>query len=175
MSITSITRTFVTQRRRLLELTDKLAGLAPLLIRVTVASIFIPTGWAKLNTLPQVTEYFAGLGIPLPGLNAAVVASTEFAGGILLLMGLGSRLVALPLAVTMVVAIITAKRDEIAGWRSVLGFEEWSYLVMFLVIALAGPGPLSLDAVIAKRLHAGPEAPPARPLLPPDSAPAPQG
>jgi putative oxidoreductase len=80
-----------------------------------------------------------------------VVATTEFVGGILLVVGLGSRLAALPLAFTMVIAILTAKREAIDGLTTLVGLEEWSYLVMFLVIALLGPGALSLDALLSRR------------------------
>jgi putative oxidoreductase len=145
---------------------DKLSFLAPALIRLTMGSIFIGTGWGKLHTLPDVTSYFAELHIPMPHFNAVLAASTEFFGGLLLLVGLGSRLVSLPLAFTMVVAILTAKRPELEGVTSLLGFEEWSYLVMFLVIALRGPGALSLDALLA-RIFARQAAPLPRPVLAP--------
>jgi putative oxidoreductase len=162
----SITSSVLTLRRRLLALTDRLSGLAPLLIRITVGVVFIRSGWGKLSDLSPVTEYFASLGIPMPGLNAAVASSVEFFGGILILVGLGARLVALPMAFTMVVAIITAKREEIQGALSILGFDEWSYIVMFLTIVLIGAGPVSLDALIARRLRAaGESAAPPRPVL----------
>jgi putative oxidoreductase len=162
----SITSSVLTLRRRLLALTDRLSGLAPLLIRITVGVVFLRTGWGKLSDLPRVTEYFASLGIPMPALNAAVAASVEFFGGILILVGLGARLVALPMAFTMVVAIITAKREEIDGVLSILGFEEWSYMMMFVTIVLIGAGPLSLDALIARRLRAaGESAASPRPVL----------
>jgi putative oxidoreductase len=141
-------------RERLLALTSKISFLAPALIRLTVGLVFIQTGWAKLHTLDKTTEYFASLHIPMAALNARVAASTEFFGGILILIGLGARLVSLPMAFTMVVAILTARRDELDGLLSLVGFDEWSYLVMFLVIAILGPGALSLDALIARRLGA---------------------
>jgi uncharacterized membrane protein YphA (DoxX/SURF4 family) len=52
----------------------------------------------------------------------------------------------------MVVAILTAKRADITGLTSLVGFEEWSYLVFFVWIVLAGAGPLSLDHLIGPRL-----------------------
>jgi putative oxidoreductase len=134
---------------------------------VTLASVFIQTGWGKLNDLPQVTGYFTQLGIPAPGLNAAVAASTEFFGGLLLLVGLGTRLVSLPMAFTMVVAILTAKREALDGLTTLFGFEEWSYLVMFLTVALVGPGGLSLDALLARRLDGRAEAELPAPLMRP--------
>jgi putative oxidoreductase len=129
---------------------DKLSPLGPLLARITLGLVFIGTGWGKLHTIPQVTEFFTGLGIPFPGFNARLTASTEFLGGLLILAGLGTRLVALPLAFTMVIAILTAKRADIDGITSLVGFEEWSYLVMFLWLAVAGAGPLSVDALLMR-------------------------
>jgi putative oxidoreductase len=132
---------------------DTLAFMGPTLARLTVGVVFIGTGWAKLHSLPDVTEYFASLGIPLPAFQARLAASTELVGGVLLLVGLATRLASLPLAFTMIVAILTAKRESIDSVGSLLGFEEWSYLVIFLWLAVAGAGPLSLDGLVA-RLHA---------------------
>ncbi len=132
---------------------DKVAFMGPTLARLTVGLVFIGTGWGKLHSIPDVTEFFTTLGIPMPGFNARLTACTEFFGGLLILVGLGTRLVALPLAFTMTIAILTAKRSDITGIRSLVGFEEWSYLVFFLWLALAGAGKLSLDALIGKRMR----------------------
>ena len=140
-------------RARLLTLARRLEPIGPTLARLTVGLVFIGTGWGKLHTLPDVTEFFASLHIPAPGLNARIAASTEFFGGILLLVGLGTRLAALPMAFTMVIAILTAKRPEIDGLTTLVGFEEWSYLVFFLWLAVAGAGPLSLDRLVGPHLR----------------------
>ena len=129
---------------------DRLVFLGPTLARVTVGLVFIGTGWGKLHSIPDVTSFFADLGIPAPGFNARLTAATEFFGGLLVLLGLGTRLASLPLAFTMVIAILTAKRASIDGITTLVGFEEWSYLVFFIWIALAGAGPLSLDALIGR-------------------------
>jgi putative oxidoreductase len=99
-----------------------------------------------------VTQFFASLHIPAPHFNALLAASTEFFGGLFLILGLFTRLAALPMAFTMVVAILTAKRGDIDGLSTLVGFEEFSYLVMFLWLAVAGPGALSLDHVLVRRL-----------------------
>ena len=135
---------------RLRAVGDKLRFLGPTLARLTVGIVFMGTGWGKLHTLDKVTQFFTDLGIPMPGFNARLTACTEFFGGLLMLLGLGTRLVSLPLAFTMVIAIITAKKDDIDGFASLFGFEEWSYLVLFVWLAVAGAGPLSLDALIAR-------------------------
>ncbi len=113
------------------------------------------TGWGKLHSLDKVTEFFTSLHLPAPAFQAVLVATTELVGGLFIILGLLTRLTALPLAVTMVVAILTAKREEIDGISSLLGLSEFMYLVVFLWLALAGPGKLSLDRVIGKRLGLG--------------------
>ncbi len=128
---------------------DKLSFVGPALARLTVGLVFIGTGWGKLHTLPDVTAFFASLHIPAPGFNATLAAATEFFGGILILLGLGTRLVALPLSFTMVVAILTAKRDDLTGLTALVGFDEWAYLVFFIWLAVAGAGPVSLDRLVS--------------------------
>jgi putative oxidoreductase len=63
----------------------------------------------------------------------------EFIGGILLLLGLFTRVAAVPLVIVMIVAIITAKWDEVDSLETLLGFDESSYLALFLWLAVAGP------------------------------------
>jgi len=139
------------QIERITAIRDKLSFLGPTLARITMGSVFIGTGWGKLNNIASTVEYFASLHIPAPAFQARLAAGTEFFGGILVLLGLGARLASLPMAFTMVVAIATAKWADVDGLTTLLGFEEWSYIVFFVWIALAGPGPLSLDALV-KRL-----------------------
>jgi putative oxidoreductase len=163
----SIPNAILLLRDRGLRTAGKLSALAPLLIRLTLGLVFITSGWGKLHGLADVTSFFQTLGIPLPGLNAAVVASTEFFGGLLLLVGLGTRLVALPLAFTMVIAILTARWSEVDGVATLAGFVETSYLVMFLVLAIAGPGAISVDGVLGRWLAR--RAPRPHPLLRPEN------
>lgn len=139
-------------RHRLLALTDKIAWLGPLLARITVGTVFAISGWGKLHHLGKVTEFFASLKIPMPHANAVFVSSIEFIGGSLLLLGLFSRLAALPLIGTMAVAILTAKASDVAGFGDLMGLSEWAYLVFFAWIALAGPGRASLDHLLGPRL-----------------------
>jgi len=175
----SIVTSIENGRERLLALTHRLAFLAPLLIRVTVGVVFVQTGWGHLTHMNDTIAAFRDdFGVPLPELNARIASCTEFFGGILVLLGLGTRLAALPLAFTMLVAIATAKRGQLHGvsadsFSTLLGFEEWSYLVMFLVIAIIGPGRISLDALIARRLPR--TTTPPSPALRPSQAPAGNG
>jgi putative oxidoreductase len=75
-----------------------------LLVRLYWGFQMMQTGWGKLHNLAKVTEFFTSLGIPLPGLNAPFIVGLEFLGGILIMLGLGSRLVALLLTCDMAVA-----------------------------------------------------------------------
>jgi len=136
-------------RERLLVLAGKLAWLGPLLARVTVGVVFLQTGWGKLHDLDKVTSFFTELNIPVPAFQARLVAGTELIGGALLLVGLLSRLAALPLAFSMAIAIVTARHGDITGLAALLGLEEWTYVVLFVWITLAGPGPVSLDRAFA--------------------------
>jgi len=135
-------------RDRLLVIEQKLGWFPPLLARVSVGLVFLQTGWGKLQDLDKVTSFFAELHIPAPAFQARLVAGTEFIGGALLIVGLLSRLAALPLAFSMVVAILTAKRDSIDGLGTLFGFEEFTYIVVFLWIAISGPGLVSLDRAL---------------------------
>lgn len=123
---------------------------APLAVRLTVGVVFMGTGWTKLHNLPAITKNFTALGIPAPEILTPFVSGVEFVGGILLLVGLLTRFAAVPLMIVMVVAILSAKAADIDSLETFLGFEEVSYFVMFAWLAIAGPGPVSLDHFVLK-------------------------
>ncbi len=83
--------------------------LPPLVARIVVGWVFLWSGWGKLNALPRMIENFRSWGIPYPEILTPFVSGVEFVGGILLLVGLFTRVAAAPLIVVMVVAIISAK------------------------------------------------------------------
>lgn len=89
--------------------TPKNLDLALLLIRIGVGLIFIYAGWNKLTGIEGTTNYFDGLGVPVAGVMAWVVAIVEFVGGIMVLTGFRIELPAILLAVVMVFAIILTK------------------------------------------------------------------
>lgn len=153
---------------RLQGVAEKAAGVVPLIIRVSVGIAFAVTGWAKLHNLEQIVGYFTKLGIPAPELQAPFVAGLECFGGVALILGLGSRLFAAPLMGTMVVAILTAKRDQIEAWTDLFDFIEWHYLVFFFAILVLGAGPFSVDHFVWKKLKpTAPSLPASGPLPPP--------
>jgi putative oxidoreductase len=136
-----------------------LLWLAPLFARITVGWVFLLSGWGKLQNLPAVTENFVGWGIPLPGILAPFVSGVEFVGGLFLLLGLFSRISAGALGITMIVAIASAKWQEVDSLESLLGFDEFEYLALFLWIAIAGPGAISLDRLLQRRFPPAAGAP----------------
>jgi len=141
---------------RVYRLAHKLEWLGPLVVRLTLGAVFATTGWGKLHNLDQITEFFASLNIPAPGAQAAMVSTIEFVGGLLLLLGLGTRIVSVLLIGVMTVAIYTAKLPDLHGAIELANTIEWTYLAMFVWLAVAGAGKASLDYLIARR---GPSEP----------------
>jgi putative oxidoreductase len=128
-----------------------LQWLAPLLARIVTGWVFVLSGWGKLHNLPAVTENFIGWGIPFPHLLTPFVSGVEFVGGLLLLLGLMTRISAGALGVTMIVAIASAKWSDVDSLGTLLGFDESEYLALFLWLAIAGAGRISLDYLLERR------------------------
>jgi putative oxidoreductase len=132
---------------------SQLAGFAPLVARVIVGVIMVAHGLQKLSGGPANfgERALANLGVPLPVFMAYVVTFTELIGGILLIVGLLSRLAALALTIDLVVAFLLVKTNVglIAPAGSGAGAElDLSLIAGFLVVLLAGPGRLSLDQAL---------------------------
>jgi putative oxidoreductase len=128
-----------------------LAWLGPLFARVVVGYVFMLSGWGKLNNLPQVTENFVDWGIPFPQLLTPLTSGIEFFGGLFLILGLLTRISGGALGVVMIVAIYAAKWSEVDSLETLAGFEETTYLAVFLWLAIAGAGAVSLDHWLQRR------------------------
>ena len=117
---------------------------------------FAQTGWGKLHHLARITDFFTSLGIPFPGLNAHFVAGLEFVGGILLMLGLLSRPVALLLAGNMFVAYLTADREALLAIFSDPGkfyvADPYTFLFASIMVLVFGPGWFAIDTIIRRRL-----------------------
>ena len=118
---------------------------------------FFLSGWGKLHNIDHVVEFFQELGIPFPEANAYLAAGVECIGGLLLLVGLGTRLVSIPLAFTMVVALLTAHWDVVAHIfqdpDTFILQAPFSYLLICLIMFAFGPGAISVDALLEKFFH----------------------
>src|ERR1700722_20518301 len=121
-----------------------LQWVAPLFARVVVGWVFLWSGWGKLQNLPAVIENFAGWHHPAPQALAPFVSGVEFFGGIFLLIGFMTRISAGALGVTMIVAIASAKWDQVDSVLTLVGFDESEYLALFLWLAIAGAGSVSV-------------------------------
>lgn len=131
-----------------------LQWLAPLFARIVVGWVFLWSGWGKLTHLPLVTENFAGWGVPAPEILAPFVSGVEFFGAILLLLGLLTRISAGALGVVMIVAVKVAQWDQVDSLQTFLGLEEIMYLAIFLWLAIAGAGRVSVDRLLEGRASA---------------------
>src|SRR5260221_2904368 len=97
--------------RLLIRVSSSLASPFLLAVRLYWGWQFMQTGWGKLTDIGKVVGFFTDLGIPAPALNAYFVSALEFGGGLLLILGLGSRLIALPLVINMIVAYVPPDRS----------------------------------------------------------------
>jgi putative oxidoreductase len=146
--------TLRTLHRSFLTLLGRLEWAPPLLARLVIGLVFVPTGWGKLHNLPDIIAFFRDLGIPYPELQAPFVSTVELVCGALVLSGLATRLAAIPLVGTMVVAILTAIWPQLDGWRELFGKEELHYIALLGYLVVTGPGALSLDAAVTRWLGA---------------------
>ena len=142
---------------RIYALTDRiqpsLEWLPLLLARFICGWIFLWSGWGKLHNLEDVTAFFMDLGIPAASIQAPMIASLELVGGALLLVGLGTRFFSFMLSCTMLVALITAKREEIESLGDLFGLSEFLYIALFVVLIVRGAGVVSVDTLVRKRLN----------------------
>src|ERR1700739_4039898 len=120
---------------------------------------FMQTGWGKPTDISKVVGFFTELGIPAPALNAYFVSALEFSGGLLLILGLGSRLIALPLVIDMLVAYITADREALFSFFSnpdkFTAAAPYTFLIASLLVLIFGPGRFSVDAILSARKSGG--------------------
>jgi putative oxidoreductase len=129
-----------------------------LVVRLYWGWQFVQSGWGHLRHLDKVTDFFTTLQVPLPGVTAPCVSTLEFVGGILLILGLGSRLIGFLLTINMLVAYWTADRDALTSVFSDPGkfynADPYTFLFAAAMIMIFGAGLFSLDALLAKRYGA---------------------
>ena len=90
------------------------------------------------------------LGHPPPALNAALSAWTEFLGGLLIVLGLFTRLVSIPLFINMVVATLAVRLKKLGGLDEFVELDEPLYALTFRWLFFSGPGRVSLDHLLDK-------------------------
>jgi putative oxidoreductase len=124
-----------------------------LLVRLFVGYFFLETGWGKIHNLDGMAERFTDWGIPAPAFNAALSGWTEFLGGLLIMLGLFTRLVSIPMFINMVVATLAVRLKKVGGLDDFVELDEPLYALSFLWLFFSGPGRISLDHLVAKVLR----------------------
>jgi len=140
---------------------------ATILLRLMVGGVFLWEGILKFVYANQGVGRFTKLGFPFPDSTASFVGGLEIVGGLLILLGLGTRFVAIPFFIEMVVAMLATKiglylgtsplplppSPPQAGFWAVLHEvrSEYAQLLTVAFLLVAGPGPWSLDARWARK------------------------
>ena len=118
---------------------------------------FMEDGWGKLHNLAKVTEYFASLNLPAPAQTALFVSIIELVGGVLLAVGLFSRLTGLVLTVKMLTAYVTGDREALLSVFTApdkfSAAAPYMYLFASLVILIFGPGKFALDTLLDRLIR----------------------
>lgn len=133
-------------------MSSPLSSLGLLLLRIVLGVVFVAHGWQKVavDGLAATRQAFGGMGIPLAEVAAPVAAVTELAAGIALLVGFATRIAAVLLAVTAVVALVVVHLPN--GFSSAEGGIEYVLVLAVASVAIAatGPGRLALDALVVR-------------------------
>jgi putative oxidoreductase len=149
--MTELVETFY---RRLIAFGNASRSFLLLAIRLFWGWQFFLTGKGKLADLTKPTQFFESLGIPFPHAQAILAGSVECLGGLLLLIGLASRLISLPLMILLTVAYLTADIDRARAIFSdpdkFVTADEFLFLFAVAIIFVFGPGAFSLDAIISR-------------------------
>jgi putative oxidoreductase len=118
---------------------------------------FMEDGWGKLHNLAKVTEYFASLNLPAPAQTALFVSIIELVGGVLLAVGLFSRLTGLVLTVNMLTAYVTGDREALLSVFTApdkfSAAAPYMYLFASLVVLIFGPGKFALDTLLDRLIR----------------------
>ena len=140
---------------------------ATVLVRLMAGGVFFWEGVLKFVYTNQGVGRFTKLGIPFPGPTADFVAVLEIVGGALLIAGLLTRVSAVPFVIEMIVAMLSTKISMYLGTSPLplppsppqIGLwavlheirSEYAQIMSVLFLLVAGPGPLSLDAVLFRK------------------------
>ena len=142
-----------------------------LLLRLMAGGVFFWEGLLKFAYANQGVGRFTKLGIPFPHFTATSIGGLEIVGGLLLLAGLTTRLIAIPFIAEMIVAILSTKISLYLGTSPLplppappqVGFwavlhevrSEYAQMLTVLFLMVNGPGKWSLDAVLLKTRKGG--------------------
>lgn len=143
----NIRETYIDYSKKMEAMND----LAPLILRLVLAYGFMEPAWNKIQDVNSIGEWFESMELPLPYLQAWLASLTECIGVVLLFLGLGTRLITIPLIIVMFVAIKTVHWENgFAAGNN--GFEIPLYYALMLVcLIFTGSGKISLDYLLSKK------------------------
>lgn len=143
------------------------APAATVLLRLMAGGVFLWEGVIKFVFANQGVGRFTKLGIPAPEITANFVGTLEIVGGILLIAGFLTRLIAVPFIIQMIVAILSTKPPIFFGTNPLppppappqTGFfavlheirSDYAQIMIVIFLLIAGPGRWSVDAYRARR------------------------
>jgi putative oxidoreductase len=137
---------------QLLEWLHRIEWVGPLVVRVVFGYFWLETGIAKVHNLDGFTQRFVGWGIPFPAFSAGLSAWTELLGGLLIMLGLFTRLVCIPMLINMAVAVVLVVSANLTGLDDYVEADEIVYSLIFFWLLISGPGKASLDTLVARAL-----------------------
>jgi putative oxidoreductase len=140
------------QASRLLAALHRIEWIGPLVVRVVFGYFWLETGIAKVHNLGGFTQRFMGWGIPFPAFSAGLSAWTELLGGLLIMLGLCTRLVCIPMLINMAVAVTLVVSSNLMSLDDYVEADEIVYSLIFFWLLISGPGKASLDTLLARAL-----------------------
>src|SRR5215470_17529851 len=148
------------------------APTATILIRLVAGGIFLSEGILKFVYANQGVGRFTKLGMPFPAFTATFVGGLEIVGGVMLILGLGTRLITIPFMIEMLVAMLSTKPalylgtyplplpsapPQVGIWAVLHEVRsEYAQLLTVAFLLINGPGKWSLDALFHKERHLSP-------------------
>jgi putative oxidoreductase len=147
---------------------DQLQSFVLLLLRLAWGWQLAESGYGHLTHIENTVKAFIRWDVPFPVLNVYISAYTELIGGSLLILGLATRLISVPLVFNFIVAIVAASRKDIAdafankgfiaGWDAITNDGAFPFLMLALIMLAFGPGRASVDHLLRRTVFRGPSA-----------------
>lgn len=132
---------------------------------------FMHSGWIKLQDIEKFANSLETLNVSLPYFNAYLVGYLEFFGGLFLLLGFASRLIAIPLIIEMAFAYAIVHFEAVKlildNPDKFVAQAPFNYLFVCLLVLAFGPGRFSLDYILERRVFHRAQAFPTHQHLPP--------
>jgi len=147
----------------LIQISQHLTPAVLLVFRLAWGWELFESGRAHLGNVPAMVERFQSWGVPLPHLNVYISAYTEMFGGVLLMAGLASRLISIPLFFNFCVAYLTASHDTVVNFfhqdpSNFIDDTAFPFLITSLLILAVGPGFISIDGFLKYMMCRRPKA-----------------